>query len=88
MQRVRRDIYSGVVLERIIYTVGDRAQKPYKPRRPRFKNAEDRAKFNAEVASRAHTRLVNENFTPASLYSTLTQDDEHEVHTFSEFKRL
>lgn len=28
MQRVRRDIYSGVVLERIIYSVGDRTQNP------------------------------------------------------------
>lgn len=37
------------VLEQIVYTVGDRAQKPYKPRRSRFKNAKDRAKFNAEV---------------------------------------
>lgn len=88
MQRVRRDIYSGVVLERIVYTVGDRAQKPYKPRRPRFKSAEERARFNGEVARRAHVRLVNENFTPASLYSTLTQDDQHEVHTFPEFRRL
>lgn len=88
MQKVRRDIYSGVVLERITYIVGDRTQKPYRPRKPRFKNAEDRAHFNAEVARRAHTRLVNENFTPQSLYSTLTQDNEHEVHTFSEFKRL
>ena len=73
MQRVRRDIYSGVVLERIIYSVGDRTQKPYRPRKPRFRTDEERARFNSEVARRAHTRLVNENFTPASLYSTLTQ---------------
>lgn len=88
MQRVRRDIYSGVVLERIIYSVGDRTQKPYRPRKPRFKTDEERARFNSEVARRAHTRLVNENFTPASLYSTLTQDDEHEVHDFKDFRRL
>lgn len=88
MQRVRRDIYSGVVLERIVYTVGDRTQKPYRPRKPRFKTDEERARFNAEVARRAHTRIINENFTPASLYSTLTQDDEHEEHDFKDFRRL
>ena len=88
MQRVRRDIYSGVVLERIIYSVGDRTQKPYRPRKPRFKTDEERARFNSEVARRAHTRIINENFTPASLYSTLTQDDEHEVHDFKDFRRL
>lgn len=88
MQRVRRDIYSGVVLERIVYTVGDRTQKPYRPRKPRFKTDEERARFNSEVARRAHTRIINENFTPASLYSTLTQDDEHEVHDFKDFRRL
>lgn len=88
MQRVRRDIYSGVVLERIIYSVGDRTQKPYRPRKPRFKTDEERARFNAEVARRAHTRIINENFTPASMYSTLTQDDEHEVHDFKDFRRL
>ena len=58
MQRVRRDIYSGVVLERIIYSVGDRTQKPYRPRKPRFKTDEERARFNAEVARRAHTRII------------------------------
>ena len=46
MQRVRRDIYSGVVLERIIYSVGDRTQKPYRPRKPRFKTDEERARFD------------------------------------------
>lgn len=86
--RVNRDIYSGVVLERIYYTVGDNAKKPYRPRKPRFSSAEERARFNTEVSRRAHTRLVNENFSPASIYSTLTQDDEHEVHDFKEFRRL
>lgn len=86
--RVNRDIYSGVVLERIYYTVGDRAKKPYRPRKPRFNSAEERARFNTEVSRRAHTRLVNENFGPSSIYSTLTQDDENEVHDFTDFRRL
>ena len=37
------------VLEQIVYTVGNRAQKTVQTRRSRFKNAKDRAKFNAEV---------------------------------------
>ena len=36
----------------------------------------------------AHQRLVNENFSPLSLYSTLTFDDDSEVHTFSEARRI
>ncbi len=35
-----------------------------------------------------HARLVNENFDERSLYSTLTMDDAHEVHTFGEARRV
>lgn len=31
---------------------------------------------------------MNENFSPLSLYSTLTFDDDSEVHTFSEARRI
>lgn len=40
------------------------------------------------ISRRNHARLVNENFSPTSLYSTLTFDDENEVHTFEEAKRI
>lgn len=88
MQRVKRRIFSGCVCEQKVYTVSDRANiKKSKPR-PRFKNEEERLQHRLGISKRKHQRLVNENFSPTSIYSTLTFDDENEVHIFSEAKRI
>lgn len=55
--------------------------------RQRFKTDEEREQHKIGISKRKHARMVNENFSPLSLYSTLTMDDEHEVHTFSEARR-
>lgn len=47
--------------------------------KPRFENDEERKQFNENISRRNHTRLVNENFNPESLYSTLTFDNDHEI---------
>ena len=89
MRRVKKRIYSGVVCEQIVYSVSDRIKNIGKSSpRVRFKTEEERAAHRIGIARRRHARIVNENFSPASLYSTLTMDDEHEVHTFSEARRL
>ncbi len=89
MRRVKKRIYSGVVCEQIVYSVSDRIKNIGKSSpRVRFKNEEERAAHRIGIARRKHARLVNENFSPSSLYSTLTMDDEHEVHTFDEARRL
>ncbi len=90
MKRVKRAIYAGAVCEQIIYTVADNTVnlKKSKPK-PRFKNDEERERHNTEIARRHHAQLVNNTFRAGnSLYSTLTFDDEYEVHTFSEARRI
>lgn len=50
--------------------------------RPRFKNEEEREAHRIGISRRRHARTINENYGPTSLYSTLTLDNESEVHTF------
>lgn len=88
MQRVKRRIFSGVVCEQEVYTVSDRANIKKAEPRPRIKDDEERAQHRIGISKRKHQRLVNENFSPLSLYSTLTFDDDSEVHTFSEARRI
>lgn len=88
MQRVKRRIFSGVVCEQEVYTVSDRTNIKKAEPRPRFKDDEERAQHRIGISKRKHQRLVNENFSPLSLYSTLTFDDDSEVHTFSEARRI
>ena len=88
MQRVKRRIFSGVVCEQEVYTVSDRTNIKKAEPRQRFKDDEERAQHRIGISKRKHQRLVNENFSPLSLYSTLTFDDDSEVHTFSEARRI
>jgi hypothetical protein len=89
MKRIKKRTFSGVVCEQTIYYVSDRAKniKTAEPRL-RFKTDEERAEHREGISKRNHTRLFNENFSPQSLYSTLTFDDEHEIHTFQEAKKI
>ena len=89
MQRVKRRIFSGAVCEQEVFNISDRLTdiKKAEPR-PRFKTEEEREQHKIGISRRKHARLVNENFSPRSLYSTLTLDDENEVHTFKEAKRI
>ncbi len=90
MQKVKRRTFSGHVCEQEIYSVADEPGVALKGRKPRlrFQTEEQRAAHRDGIARRAHTRAFNANFSPSSLYSTLTFDDGHEVHTFRDAKRL
>lgn len=90
MQRVKARYFSGAVCEQIVFTVPDRIKniKAAKPARPRFRNEEEREQHRAGISRRNHARLVNANFSPSSLYSTLTFNNEYEVHTFEEARRI
>ena len=86
---VKRRTFSGCVLEQEIYHVAANRQditsaEPIQ----RFKDEEERAKHREEMSRRHHVRLFNANFSPLSLYSTLTMDNEHEVHTFEDAERV
>lgn len=88
MQRVKRRIFSGVVCEQEVFNVSDRANIKKAEPRIRFKTEEEREQHRIGISRRRHARLFNENFSPRSLYSTLTLDDENEVHEFRDMKRL
>lgn len=87
--QIKRRIFSGVVCEQEVYfaTTQGRRSSTRIPR-IRFKSEAERERHRTEISRRLHTRLFNENFSPASLYSTLTLDDENEVYSFDEMKKL
>lgn len=90
MKRIKRRIFAGTVCEQIVYSVSDRVKDIQKaaPPKQRFKTPEERELHKTEISRRRHARLFNENFGPTSLYSTLTFDDENEVHTFGEARKI
>lgn len=89
MKRVKTRTDSGVVCEMKVFNVPEWTDvKKAKPPRPRFKNEAEREAHRLAISRRHHIQLVNTNFSPTSLYSTLTFDDEHEVHTFQEARKL
>lgn len=93
MRTVKRRIWAGTVCEQLVYNVPDGIRNiddydPEKRLRQRFKDAGERAAFLKEISRRVHFRNFMANFSPTSLYSTLTFDNEHEVHTFQEAKRI
>lgn len=90
MQKIMPRIFSGVVCEQEVMSISERAAKNVKTAKPRlrFKDDEERRAHRLGIALRRFIRLVNATFSPTSLYSTLTLDDEHEVHTFEEADRL
>lgn len=82
-------IFAGVTCEHQVYSAPDNARKPekYDPekqKKDRFENDQAYDKFKLDISRRNHIRLFNANFSPTSIYSTLTFDDENEVHTFAE----
>lgn len=89
MQRIKRRTFSGVVCEQEVFNISDRTKniKAAEPRE-RFKNEEERLQHRLMMSKRHHARIINENFSPKSLYSTLTIDNDHEVHTFMEARRI
>ena len=90
MRRVKRRTFSGVVCEQEIYDIPENTRKikNARPPKPRFKTEEEREQHKLGISRRKHARLVNENFSSTSLYSTLTFSNEYEVHTFEEAKRI
>ena len=83
--RAKRRIFAGSVCEQEVYTLPDRTKDVKKAEpRPRFSSAEEYEDFKQRLARRNHARMFNATFSPTSLYTTITLDNEHEVHTFAE----
>lgn len=92
-KRMKKRIWSGDVCEQIVYTVpsGVKDQNSYDPekiRKERFKTEKAYKNFLLMISRRNHARCFNAAFTPGALYGTLTFDNEHEVHTFDEARKI
>lgn len=90
---MKKRIFSGAVCEQMVYNVpaGVRDPKSYnpeKPKRERFKDAEEYKQFKLRISLRNFIRVFHANFCAGDLYYTLTFDDDWEVHTFEEAKRV
>lgn len=93
MRQAKRRIFSGTICEQIVYELPKAARNPslYDPeeaKRKRFPDEGSYRKFKEEISRQTHYRNFQENFGPSSLYSTLTFDDDHEVHTFQEARQV
>ncbi len=89
VKRHKRRKFSGRVCEQIVYKVaGGTDPKTSRPKKPRFQSQEEREEFNTRISAAKFAALVNANFGPTSYYSTLTLDQEHEVHTAQEMRRI
>lgn len=87
--RVKKRTFSGCVCEQEVFTVGDGTKKiKGAVPRPRFKTDAERERHRRQQAKRQNARAVNENFSPTSLYSTLTFDRDNEVHEMAEAERI
>lgn len=91
--QLRKKQWYGQICEQQVYTVPDGVRKvqeydPEKQKRQRFESDEAYQKFMTERARRNHVRRFHANFSPTSLYSTLTFDDDWEVHTFEEARKI
>lgn len=91
MRRMKRRTFSGPICEQIVYSVPDRVRDtadydPEKIDKQRFESEAEYEKFKEGISRRKHYKKFMANFTPNSLYSTLTFDNEWEVHTFEDAK--
>ena len=88
-KRHKRRLFTGAVCTQIVYTVSDGAdKKTSKPRKLRFQTQAERDEFNSKQSLDRLVALMNANFSPTSLYSTLTLNAENEVHTAEEMRRV
>lgn len=88
MARIEKRTYSGCVLEREFFILENIQKAAVANPRPRFLDEADRQRHKDNISRVNHTRMFNTNFSPSSLYITLTFDADHEVHDFIDAKRI
>lgn len=87
--RVKRRTFSGAVCEQEVFTVAANVKNLDKAKpTERFATPEERERHKWLMSRRHHARIINANYNSLSLYSTLTLDNENEVHTFDEARRI
>lgn len=86
--QVKRRIFAGAVCEQEVYTSTTHRRNKHSVPRIRFETEEDRKKHKDGISRRRFAQLVNANFSPTSFYTTLTFDNEHEIYTFEEARKI
>ena len=92
-QQMKKRFFYGTICEQQVYNVPNGVRKielydPEKAKKSRFENEEAYKKFKMDISRRNHVRLFHANFSPTSYYSTLTFDDEWELHDFEDAKKV
>ena len=93
VKTMKKRIFAGSTCEQIVYNLPEGTRKPkgYDPEQPgrkRFKDEAERERHKTEISRRSFIRLVNTNMEPGDLYVTLTFNNDWEVHTFEEARRI
>lgn len=88
MRRIKKRTFCGAVCEQEVFSISERLDSKKAEYRPRFETDEEREQHKIGISRRKHARAFNANFSPSSLYTTLTFDDENEVHTFDDAKHV
>ena len=93
VKTMKRRIFSGNVCEQLVYNIPSGVKEPKgydpeKPSRKRFEDEAERERHRMEISRRTFVRLVNKNMEPGDLYVTLTFDNDWEVHTFEDARRV
>lgn len=88
--RVKKRTFSGAVCEQQVFSISSRVKdkKAAEPVPPRKMTEEEKIKHRDGISQRKFVRMINANFGPTSIYSTLTFGRECEVHTFWEARRV
>lgn len=86
---MKKRIFAGATCEQLVYSVPDGVRNvtdydPEKAKKDRFETAAAYEKHKEGISRRNHARQFNENFSPSSIYSTHTFDNEWEIHDFDE----
>ena len=89
MKRVKVRYDTGCVCTQYVYNVPESSDiRRVGPKKPRFKNEEERKLHAWKVARRDHFRKFMENFCPGDLFATLTFDEAHKVYDFDKARRV
>lgn len=88
LKQVKRRTFAGAVCIQEVYTVETNRQSVSVNPRLRFKSNDERAAHRLAISRKKHALLVNANFSPASLYSTLTFSNDYDVHDIEDGKIL
>lgn len=88
--RMKKRVYAGCTLDIEVMACTDPASGKIKDAKPklRFRDEAERAAHRMGMALRRFVRKFNATFRAGDLYATLTFDDDHEVHTFGEARRV